>query len=69
MGQRVVWPHQERVAGVGRPYREVRTAGTVMAVDVPGLPPGARVLFDEPVLGSWTCYAAHWELEWVDATP
>lgn len=61
VGDRVVWPHRE---GVGRARRVLhRSAGTVVEVDAPGVPPGARVQFDHPVNGVMTCYATHRELE------
>lgn len=62
VGDRVAWPHRERQRGAHR-RRVVRSVGTVTAVDVPGLPPGVRVEFDQPVHGETTCYATHDELE------
>lgn len=59
VGDRVVWPHRE---GSGRHRRDVQSAGTVTAVDLPNLPTGVEVAFDEPVNGSRRCYAAYSEL-------
>ena len=58
VGDRVVWPHPERV---GRRYVTVRSPGTVVAIDEAW--PGVRVRFDQPVNGVDTCYATHEELE------
>jgi hypothetical protein len=59
VGDRVLWPHLE---GSARRRREVRSAGTVTAIDLPGLPPGVEVTFDDPVHGSRRCYATYHEL-------
>lgn len=59
VGDRVVWPHRE---GSGRRRRDVRPAGTVTAVNLPHLPAGVEVTFDEPVNGSLRRYATHSEL-------
>jgi hypothetical protein len=59
VGDRVVWPHQE---GAGSNRHDMASGGTVIAVDLPGLPPGAQVEFDQPIAGGPTCYAGHDEL-------
>jgi hypothetical protein len=59
VGDRVVWPHRE---GSGRRRRDVQSAGTVTAVDLPNLPAGVEVTFDEPVNGARRCYATYDEL-------
>jgi hypothetical protein len=60
VGDRAVWPHRE---GHGKGRHTVRSAGTVIAVDLPNLPSGVDLRFDEPVSGVTTAYATHEELE------
>lgn len=62
VGDRVVWPHRED-RGRGRRSVWAWSPGTVTAVDLPDLPPGVRVAFDEPVNGELDCYATHDEIE------
>lgn len=59
VGDRVVFPHRARKGG----HHNVWTVGTVTAVDLPGLPPGVKVEYDEPDDGCPGCYARHDELE------
>ena len=65
VGDRVVWPHEVKR---GRSYVTVRTSGTVIALDLPGVPRGVQVEFDSPINGADgiftdTCYATYEELE------
>lgn len=60
VGDRVVWPHRE---GIGRNRRDVESSGTVTALDLPNLPPGVEVTFDEPdTEHARRCYATYREL-------
>lgn len=64
------WKQGDRVVirlPAGKPWgraarRWIDVHGTVVDVDLPGLPPGVKVEFDNPVLGSSWCYATHEEL-------
>jgi hypothetical protein len=60
VGDRVVWEHRE---GNGPARRTVRSPGTVVAVNLDGLPKGVKVQFDAPFNGVMDCYATHYELK------
>lgn len=63
IGDRVEWVHE--VPGSGRrPRRAACTPGRVVALDLPGQPPGVEVKFDatDPDTGAPGCYAAYGEI-------
>jgi hypothetical protein len=48
--------------GPRRWRRYTRVTGTVVELDLPGLPPGVHIQLDRPVNGANTCYAGHSEV-------
>jgi hypothetical protein len=60
VGDRVAWPHKVRA---GRFASIILEVGTVTAVDLPGLPRGVQITFDDPVDGAATCYATYREIQ------